>query len=96
MRRTRAATALPTALDLPAVVLVVALAAIAFVTAPTPATASATTAPTAPATASAQLTPPSGLLFGAFVAKQDSTTDVETSVSATVVGSIAVSVMPIA
>ncbi|HEX7806283.1 MAG TPA: PKD domain-containing protein [Cellulomonas sp.] len=82
MRRTRAATALPTALDLPAVVLVVALAAIAFVTAPTPATASATTAPTAPATASAQLTPPSGLLFGAFVAKQDSTTDVETSVSA--------------
>jgi hypothetical protein len=80
MRRTRAATALHTALDIPAAALVVALAAIAFVTAPTPATA-ATGAPQAP-TASAQLTPSSGLLFGAFVAKQDATTEVETSVSA--------------
>jgi len=80
MRRTRAATALHTALDIPAAALVVALAAIAFVTAPMPATA-VTAAPHAP-TASEQLTPPSGLLFGAFVAKQDTTTEVEASVSA--------------
>jgi len=97
MRRPRVATALHTALDIPAVVLVAALAAIAFVTAPSPATAATdapapttapatprATAPTeapAPPTASEQLTPPSGLLFGAFVPKRDTTTEVETSVS---------------
>jgi hypothetical protein len=79
MRRTRTATVLHTALDAPVAAFMVAVVAILVATAPTPATA--VTGDRHTPTASEQLTPASGLLFGAFVGKQE-TTDVETSVSA--------------
>jgi hypothetical protein len=80
MRRTRTATVLHTALDAPVAAFMVAVVAILVATAPSPATA--VTGDGRTPTASEQLTPASGLLFGAFVGKQEPTTDVETSVSA--------------